>query len=371
MTGVRRHGAGFQAEVRVTGQPRSVKQFDEDTPPAVMQRWRKEERKRLRALTPRLDKGSFAADAADYLTARRAMPGIKERTRHIALWIREFGARPRSSIQPWEIAAVRDRWLTEGPKLAWRRWTADGEERYGGRWVELRVPLSASQVNKRLRALENLWTVLDGRHAHNPVRDVAEPEEPDSDARGLTYAVVEAILAQLPDRGRPADGARPGISLTKLRLRAIAYTGLSHGQLGALNLTTDIDAEAGAIKVPGRRKGKTQRAGWRPVPAEGIRTLIALREAGGEGRFSHSSMWKSFQRACAKLDLAGLRPYDFRHSAATEIFEKTGDLKTTQLLMGHQSDRTTLRYAQRALNPVLVAAIEKIRTVGGFSGKVD
>jgi hypothetical protein len=39
-------------------------------------------------------------------------------------------------------------------------------------WVEVDEPLSASSVDNRLRALRNLWTVLNGRHAPNPVREV-------------------------------------------------------------------------------------------------------------------------------------------------------------------------------------------------------
>ena len=77
-------------------------------------------------------------------------------------------------------------------------------------------PLSASSVNHRLRAIANLWTVLDGRHAPNPARDVPELLEPDHPPRALSYPVLEAILAEWSDAGRwkrsawPCGGAEGG-----------------------------------------------------------------------------------------------------------------------------------------------------------------
>lgn len=375
--GIRRHGAGWQAEVRITGHPRSVQPFPLETDPVVMQAWRTKEKRRLRALTPHVATGGFADDARrKYLPARAAMPGIQERTRHIAIWIAEFGNRVRSGIQSWEIAQVRDRWLTVGPKRVCRRWRDDGIDRHGARWIDVPEPLSASQVTKRLRALENLWTVLDGRHAPNPVRDAGEPADVEPDARGLPYDVVEAILAQLPDRGRPTGagkGTRPRVSLTKLRLLVIAYAGLSHGEIAGLEAAhlQHLEDAVPSVWVKGRGKGKGTAGVEQPLTAEGAVAIRALVAAGGLGSFSPRSMWKSFQRACGKLTLTGLRPYDLRHSYASEIFEKTGNLSTTQLLMRQRDPRTTLRYGRRALSPVLVAAIAQVRAAGGFAATAN
>ena len=44
--GIRRHGAGWQAEVRITGHPRSVQPFPLETDPVVMQAWRTKEKRR-------------------------------------------------------------------------------------------------------------------------------------------------------------------------------------------------------------------------------------------------------------------------------------------------------------------------------------
>jgi integrase len=369
--GIRRHGAGWQTCVRVTGHRPVYTPYPLDTDPKAMQRDRKATRDALKIVTPPATAGTFAKDAQDYLTTILTMPDRQERTRHIGLWVAEFGARARATIKPWEIAAVRDRWLTIGPKRVMRRWRTDGIDRHGARWVELAVPLSASQVNNRLRALENLYTVLDGRRADNPVREISEAEEPDGDARGLPYDVVEALLSHLPDRGRPdGSGTRPTISLTKLRLRVIAYVGLSHGELKRVGSSDlHLDAPLPWVWIAGRRKGKGTKGTAQPLTEEGAAALGALVEAGGLGGFSHSAMWASFQRACSKLELSGIRPYDLRHSWATEVYEKTGgNLPVVQLLMRQKSPATAQRYGKRAIDPIRAAAIAAVRAAGGFKG---
>lgn len=410
MKGIRRHGAGWQAEVRVVGHPRAVRQFPLKIDPGEMAQWRKDEKRRLQALTPPATAGTFAKDAKDYLDATKAN---RERRRHIGLWVAEFGTRPRSSVKPWEILAVVNRWLTEGPKRKWRAWSEDGDPSRGGRLVDVPEPLSASQVNNRLRALENLWTKMDGRHSYNPVREVPEPEEPEGLARGLPYAVVEAILAQMPDTRysaklspATADRIRAALhsatatdvarrfgvsetmirkvargaylgrnthSLTKLRLRVIAYTGLSHGELRGIR-TTDLhlDDPMPWVWVAGRRKGKGTKGTAQPLTAEGAAALRALEQADALGAFNNDSMRRSFQRACAKIGLAGANPYDLRHSFASEVLEKTGgNLPVTQMLMRHKSASTTLRYARAAIDPVRSAAIEQIRQAGGFAAPTN
>lgn len=368
--GIHRHGPGWRAQVRITGHPRSLQQFPLDTDVRVMQKWRQDEKKRLREASPRATTGTFAKDAEDYLKAKRAMPGIKERRRHIALWVAEFGTTSRANIRPWMIQAVRDRWLLEGPKRVWRRWALDGIERYGGRWVDIEVPLSASAVCKRMRALENLWTLLDGRHADNPVREVDEPKEPEGAARGLPYDVVEAILGKMEDRGRAGKGEkRKGKrGLTKLRLNVIAYTGLAHGELMAIaDADLHLDDALPWVWIAGRTKGQGTKGTAQPLTDEGAAALRELAAAGGLGSFSPSAMWKSFQRACRKLQLSGITPYDLRHSFASEILEKTdGNLPVTQMLMRHKSAATTLRYGKKAIDPVRAAAIAKVRAAGAF-----
>lgn len=402
-TGLRRHGAGYQIEVRVTGHPRHVQPFPAGTPIEEMVKARAKKKKELQRSAPaRGTAGSLSADVRSCLKAHAAdgERSLLARARLLAFWEAEFGTRATVTIKPWEIRAVRDRWLTVGPKVVYR----------DKKRVEIAAPLSASTVNNRLRALENLFTVIYGQKADNPVREVPEAEEPEGEARGIPYDVVEAILAEMPDQryrpvvtaeqiaairsaprtvagvalakqlglsdqivsrvrtGRitkPSDRDQPG--LTKLRLRVMAYVGVSQEELagiaeGDLHLK---DTEPW-VRIKGRKKGKGTKSTAQPLTEQGAAALQALVDAGGLGSFSTSSMRTSFLRACRKLGLHGLRPYDLRHSFATEIYAKTGDVKTAQLMMRHKDERTTQRYGKGAVPAVLAAAIAKVRATRAF-----
>jgi integrase len=402
--GIRRHGAGYQVEVRVTGHPRHIQPFPAGTPIEEMVRARAKKKKELQRSAPaRGTAGSLSADVRDCLKAHAAdgKRSLMARATLLAFWEAEFGTRASVTIKPWEIRAVRDRWLTVGPKIVYR----------DKKRIAIAAPLSASTVNNRMRALENLYTVIYGRKADNPVREVPEANEPEGDARGLPYDVVEAILAQMPDqRYRPVVSAdqiatiraaprsvsgvalarqlglsdqivsrvrngrltvpstRDGASLTKLRLRVMAYVGVSQNELAGIapgDLHLD-DVRGPWVQIKGRKKGKGTKSTAQPLTDQGAAALRELVAAGGMGSFSTASMRTSFLRACAKLGLHGLHPYDLRHSFASEIFATTGDLKLTQLLMRQKDDRTTLRYGRGAVPAVLAAAIAKVRAAQAF-----
>lgn len=349
--GIRRHGSGYQTVAKVRGE-RHFAQWPLDTPLREMQEWQKDERAKMRSALPTVKAGTFAADAARYLelAAVKAMPTYGTRKQHIDEWVALFGTRRRRSITALEIEEQRE---------------------------HLRATYAASSVNHRLRALSNLWTKLDGRQAPNPVREVAECEEPDVEARGLPYDVIEAILAAIPDTwiGKQKDGTKtagkPRPSKTKARLRVIAYTGLSHKQLKGLGPTDvtiappDADGQqTGTLRLVARHKGRRmRRAGDRPLP----RLLPLLPQAVAAfqefdrlqcwGNFSNSSMRKAFINACATLGLTNLRPYDFRHSLLTAIYAETRDLRVTGLFGGHREEKTTKRYTVAAVAPHVQAAV--------------
>src|SRR3990167_6826557 len=230
---------GFRAWVRVTSardgfDELATKRFPPATTTAAIRAWRDEERHRLRgaleeqrrtrAGTAGMASAGFHYDAVyAYLPAVQAMPTYAQRVKDIMVWVDAFGDRDRHAIKSHEIRTLRDRWLTVGPKRTWQ--TVNGK----GQFVDVAEPLSASRVNQRLRALRNLWTVLDGKHAPNPVRDdVPEAVQPQSTPRALDYADIRRILDAMPDRGPGIKGeARATFSLAKVRTRVLAWTGIS------------------------------------------------------------------------------------------------------------------------------------------------
>jgi integrase len=316
--------------------------FPLSTPIAEMQDWRRDQRQ-LHKTAP-LEPGTFEADAKRYLSRVKAMPSYTDRARDIQLWVDVFRGRRRRTIRPDEIRGVRDAWLL--------------------------AEFAGSTVNHRLRALSNLWTVLDGRRAPNPVREVPEADEPDITPRAIPYALVRAILDALPDRGHAAKGDPiPDVSKTKARLRVMAWTGLTHVELAALE-RKDWDDVASTLFVKSRRKGTGGKSRTIPLTRDGRAALKAFDEADAWGSFSRSSLHASFRRACmvianqrktpkaVRAALLQLRPYDIRHSHATALYRASGDAHAAAEILGHRSRQTTARYINAAVAERVVKAVK-------------
>ena len=163
--------------------------------------------------------------------------------------------------------------------------------------------LAASTVNNRRAALQALWTELDGKAAPNPVDESEKHQEPDIEARALSYATITKILDAMPDVGQGRKGeAREDQTKTKARLRLIAYTGLPHKQIEQLR-PQDVNLRAGTMIVSARRKGKGVERRSIPLTPEGLEALRHFMDLDCWGSFSNSSVWKSWRRAC---QVAGL-----------------------------------------------------------------
>lgn len=366
-----RHRTKFGWRVRFKYAGREYSQrFPPDAKPEDMDAWERHtradaERRRL----PEPARGTFAADAALYLQAVAALTTFTERKRDIGLWVSEFGSRPRATIRPVEIRAVRDRWLTQGPKLV-QRWEDNPvlgrKERV---WVPMPGPLSASTVNHRLRALENLYTVLDGLHAPNPVRQVPEADEPDAAPRALPLPLVRAILAAMP------------ASKSAARHHVLAWAGVPASTLNRMDASMiEWDATPPVYWRPGRRKGKGTRGQRVPLTPDGLAAFELVRREDawhggqrgkGNGRRTFRAACRQVEKAAAEagqtLDLSRVRPYDLRHSIAT-LAALSGDFKATELLLG-VTGKTAAHYAKGAIDGRLLAAVAALaRAQQGESG---
>ena len=69
--------------------------------------------------------------------------------------------------------------------------------------AELRRTHAASTCNHYRQALFSLYRGLDGRDAPNPVPDVKPFTSPPPEARGLSYDVVQRILAAMSAKRWP------------------------------------------------------------------------------------------------------------------------------------------------------------------------
>jgi integrase len=298
------------------------KRYPGGTSLKTIKAWQTDTRSALQKLTPTVERGTFAADVDRYLQARRSMPTYQERETHLALWSAEFGQRARYTITTVEIDIVLQRWFAAG--------------------------LAAGTVQKRRTALMGLWTVLDGRGAPNPVRAAFKPAAPDPEDRSLPYARIVRILDAMPNTGRANKGEKRGaVSLTKLRLAVLAYTGLPHSLIKQLT-PADLDLAGARVRAGKRRKGAGVERRWLPLTAEGVAALTAFAEAGAWGDFSNSSVNSSWHRACDAAGVPRCRPYDLRHSFAAQVYRQSGDAQATGALLMHsaksRSELITKRY---------------------------
>jgi integrase len=324
--------------------------------PTLVAAWHREKMKLLDALQQRggrTDRGTLAADVVAYFkTARLSKQRRQERTQQLNWWCVDqgFGKRRRATLTPIELTQALN--------------SLHGT--------------AASTRNHYRTALSNVFTILDGKNAPNPFRDVPKIDEPPAARRDQPYELIAVILAKLRDRGAAKDTQ----SRTKAWLRVLAYVPVTPKQLEQLR-RSDVHWDAHEINTPGRDKGAGTEAKRKPVPwQQGMDALRAFDGAGcwdAEGRVrqpypSRSSRLRTFKAALTEAiaELRVTRPdldlsrademlvKDLRHSFLTEVLRVTGNLDVTAEFADHKDKATTLRYAQGAVAGVLKQAGAKL-----------
>lgn len=120
-----------------------------------------------------VQRGTFAADVADYLARKKAMPSFKQRQRFMSWWIDQIGGtRPSRTITAQEISVALQNLLVRGQ--------------------------SPATVKLIRSALSNFFTTLWGRASANPVRDVPTPRQHAARIRSVPYATIVALLDACP-----------------------------------------------------------------------------------------------------------------------------------------------------------------------------
>jgi integrase len=281
------------------------------------------------ARTPQ--RGSLAADAPGYLAAVRSMPSFDSRERHIGLWVDALGLHQRDAITPAMVSTQLHLW----------------RKRY------------AAQTCNHLRtALGHLYSLLDGKGARNPARDVPKFPVEQEIARNLPPLDVARILRQF----------RPG-SKTRARLAVIATTGLSHAEVKRMQ-PQDVDLRRRVLVARARRKGAGSSPRTIPLTRHAVRALRLFARLDAWGPFSNSSMHSRFRDACANAGFllrskrhprgVDWRPYDLRHTFAAEVARASGDERAVQELLGHTSRTTTRRYTLGSVDARVSKAIQAL-----------
>ena len=312
--GIRRDANGrIQAYVRADGQLR-FRRFPVGTPLETVRRWRLDTRAALR-LTQR-PAGTLAADIDPFLRQIADRPRlVAERRQQLEWWAARLGHLRRDAITPAEVRVAL---------------------------AELRQTHAASTCNHYRQALSLLYRALDGRDAPNPVRDVKPFTSPAPEARGLSYDVVQRILAAMSDQGsaRVKGKPRTAASAAKVRCRVLAFTGLRPSELMRYR-PEHWNRSTRTLVVCKGNGGRTRTI---PLSSSAAEALADLEAAGAIGPLSTSSVRRAFVRAAARLGIHGVRPYDFRHSYGMAPYRVAGDTRLVKDVLGHSDTRMKERH---------------------------
>jgi integrase len=324
LKGIRRRGNRWEAYVRIEGHLYSTT-FPLDTPLDEMRTWR-DDQLATRGVDDQTTVGSLRADITAYLARVSSMPTYKQRAAHLELWARALGReRPRGSITAGDIDEVLQEWL---------------------------LTLTPGTVRKRRTALQSFFAKMNGKKSRlvNPVKASENPIGAKPAARGLDYFRIANAIAAMPTQRDTKKGQPARLSLSAIRARVLAYTGIPPGILQQIQ-PTDLSIADGTVRVVPRHKGAGVEARTLPLTADALDAFKAFHAANAYGPFSIVALNRSFKRGCkaAGLDPKTIHLYDLRHSFLTALYLVTRDLATVGRLGLHaEGSKVTARYAKGA-----------------------
>ncbi|MFH1349827.1 MAG: site-specific tyrosine recombinase XerD [Pseudomonadota bacterium] len=216
----------------------------------------------------------------------------------------------------------------------------------------LRGGLSARSAARNLSALKMFFRfmVSEGEMETSPARLLSTPKLPKKLPVILTYQEIDRLLSQPDTRNHLGQRDRAMLEL-------LYATGLRVSELVGLKIS-NINLEAGYVRMVG--KGSKERM----IPMGG-KALVALKEYLSQGRFAlmrkkgssylflnlrgnpitRQGFWKIIKGYGIKAGIKKrLTPHKIRHSFASHLLEGGADLRSVQIMLGHEDISTTQIY---------------------------
>ena len=211
--------------------------------------------------------------------------------------------------------------------------------------------LAGATMGNRLSCIRGFcrWARREGLIEDDPTRDVDWPKKKLSAPRPLKPAQLRELLASLK---QPPEKVYHHSMWQRGRLAIIVmlFAGLRLAEAAALRWD-DIDFDDGLLMVYGGKGDKDRnvplhsrlRLELERIPAA-ERSGAVLKNIDGED-ITRRSLESLMRRLPRVLGLSyRFTAHQLRHSFATQILRHGGDLRSIQVLLGHASLETTMRY---------------------------
>lgn len=221
-------------------------------------------------------------------------------------------------------------------------------------WMQSIAELAPATRSSYVTAAAGLtrWMAIGGLLDDDPCDGLDRPKIPRSVPRALSTARIAACLAACADdRDRAIIMLAVGMGLRRAEIASVRWC--------------DYDDHDGTLRVTGKG-GHTRLL---PVPSDVAAALdrvrgslaspIIARQAGSPGPLGPAAISKIVNRIVTD---AGVKqaPYDgvgvhsFRHTAASDVLRKSGNLQAVQVMLGHTNLSTTAIYLR-------VTAVDDLR----------
>lgn len=328
--GIYKDGSGLSAVVNRNNRSRE-KRFPFDTPIKTMRKWQ-------RAITRELDKLGTStritlADDIERYIGKMTVQFKKDRERDIRAWS-VLGHRLRSSLTTKELDAQLRTW---------------------------RQTDAASTVNHRRSALSNLFVVLDGADAYNPVKGCVWFKPPTVASKAIDRQRIIRVIKRFNLNHK-----------TRWRLELMHWTGMRPSQMARLRenaedfylgeraLTVLVNGYARrvpAILVPAGKGGDPVMMPLTPEAEQAAEQFIRVK---GFGRWSCQSVNKHLKAHAKAINEEPFNVYVIKHSFASSLRRTGTDVADIQGMLGHADITSTLVYAA-TVQEKHILALDRLR----------
>lgn len=202
----------------------------------------------------------------------------------------------------------------------------------------------ARSVVRAISALRGFFTFLvsDGTLERNPTEDIEIPKYTTPIPEVLSEQEVTKLL-NLP------AGARTSIR-DKTILELLYATGLRVSELIKLK-KSDVNLDAGFLIASGKRS-KERIVPLGTYSKDAIRSYLDTENLKGAllfpnrrgGMLTRQAIWKIIRKYGIQMDKGHISPHTMRHTFATHLLEGGADLRSVQILLGHEDISTTQIY---------------------------